>query len=572
MSLFSSPGLNQYKGWVKTKPQNFLRLSPFPDEPHDHYTDPLIVALHLDEGKVSTAGEHKTYQLDTLFTRADDGPRINAVILQGQSGCGKAVTAQKIMHDWASGALYSREFALVLLLNCTKLRQELDSSAEPKSLMELISPLEKFRHVIERVLKRTPDRVLFIINGFDELKLSAAVPHSHLPSQPFTRAPPAATLQALLGGRILPESLLLVTTRPTASKALRKMLRKREQRFTEILGFSKKTVKNYFQKFFDKATAEQEYQYVLENEFLYASCSIPILCWMVCSILQDLRENGGGLNILPKLETNTSIFLLFCSCHLNDRTQGQATSATSNALLKSLGQLAESTVFTGEVLFDEKTVYDTIKSPTDIPVLRKYSLSSDNQQVKYTFVHQSFQEFLTALHCVTLQEAELQTEVRRLLDSVKGPFSHESIHLHPVIHFLFGLANTNLRSSFSFLNKFYPHSRISVTNDKSLLQNLLEKWILEEVVKFIPKDKKLFFLHCLYELHDGQFVKEAMEKWNKIDLASLALKWTDFWALRYCLQCRPEIARLNLSNCNLTAENLRLLTPALADLNCEELW
>ncbi|XP_041925577.1 NACHT, LRR and PYD domains-containing protein 1 homolog isoform X1 [Alosa sapidissima] len=549
-------GLTRYKEWVISSVES--ERSPFPDNLHDHYTDPLIIKLNVEEDKVSTAGEifQETCSLDKLFSVDDGRPDPNAIILQGHTGCGKAFTVQKIMCDWASGAAYLKRFALVLLLKGTELRQELLHQEEKKrSLVELISPMGKLSsvtgHLLKHTLKDAPHKVLFIIDGFDELRLSSAVePSSHLPSQPFTRAPPAYIINALLGGRILPESFLLVTTRPTASKALRKMLQQREQRFTEILGFSENKVGDYFKKFFEnQERAEEEYQLVRENDFLFSSCLIPILCWMICSVL---KKNPRGFQERSPV-TRTSIFLLYCTSHID------------NVRLKRLGQLAESKTLTGEVLFDEKSVYDTITDPTKSPLLRKYSLGWNNvQQVMYGFVHPTIQEFISALYYITLKEEEMLREVKELLNSLKGPSADETIQLRPIIRFLFGLSNANVWSLLS--------AKLKSTADNKSIRNILEQWIFEEVATFVGKDMRLFILHCLFELHEEEFVRSAMKKWWKLDFASFSLKRIDCWALHYCLQCRPAIARLNLSNCNLTAEKLKLLEPALSQLDCKELW
>ncbi|XP_062391333.1 uncharacterized protein LOC134079164 isoform X2 [Sardina pilchardus] len=552
-------GIHLYKQWVISKFAWAHDYSPLTGKDFKIYTDPLIIRRPRgpDRGAVSRKG-YKSIPLDQLFSPDPGHLPPSVVVLQGHSGYSKSITARKIICDWASGKRYAEQFKLVVLLTCKELNVE--AQGEWRSLLELISLGigRSFRPVIESVLKDAPHKVLFIIDGFDELRLSAERPDSHLPSQAFTRAPPADIFYALLGGRILPESCLLVTTSLKASKRLSELLKPQEQRFTEIQGFSEKVVEDYFYMFFkNKDRAKEAYQYVCEQDFLFSSCSIPMRCWMICSILRESPEGR------PELENRTDIFLQFVIIFLKNTSMVRSDATTK------LAKLAKDIICKNESLFDKESVSGLEK----ISLLQR---SSGRQQIMYCFVHQTIQEFFSALYYITLENGEMQTEVVKLLDSVRGPSADYNLHLWPVIRFLFGFSNPKVwEKSVSLLRNVISHSSSSSagnTPSPSLpIRDLLKKWILEEADKFILKDVS-FFLHCLYELHDDAFVREAMEKWRKLDFASLVLKKIDCSVLCYCLECRPAIARLNLSNCNLTAEKLRQLEPALSQLTCEELW
>ncbi|XP_041926412.1 uncharacterized protein LOC121690097 isoform X2 [Alosa sapidissima] len=546
-------GIHLYKQWVISKFSWAHDYSPLTGKDSKIYTDPLIIRRPrgTDRGTVSIK-DYNNITLDQLFSPDPGQSPPSVVILQGHSGYSKSTTARKIICDWASRKRYAKEFKLVVLLTCKELNME--AQGEWRSLLELITLSSRwsFRHVIEGVLKDAPHKVLFIIDGFDELRLSAEQPSSHLPSQPFSRAPPADILYALLGGRILPESFLLVTTNHKASKKLSKLLNQREQRFTEIQGFSERMVKEYFHVFFEnKERAKEAHQYVCENNFLFSSCSIPMRCWMICSILRESPEVKQ-----MELENRTLIFLLFVLIVLKN------TSMAKSEAPKMLAKLAKERTCKKEFLFEKESVSG----------LDKISLLQGSSARQYCFVHQTIQEFFSALYFITLESTKMEIEVKTLLDSVKGPSADTNIHLWPVIRFLFGFSNPNVwKKSVSLLASHNSSSSSGNTPSPTLLQDLLKEWILEEADKFILKAVS-FFLHCLYELHDDAFVKKVMEKWRKVDFASVVLKKIDCSVLRYCLQCRPAIARLNLSNCNLTAEKLKLLAPALSQLTCEELW
>lgn len=74
---------------------------------------------------------------------------------------------------------------------------------------------------------------------------------------------------------------------------------------------------------------------------------------------------------------------------------------------------------------------------------------------------------------------------------------------------------------------------------------------------------ELFALRCLYELQDEKVVRRALGDWVSMDLSNISLRSTDCCVLLYCLQCCSHIRDLDLMHCDLTAEKLKILQPAL---------
>ncbi len=116
---------------------------------------------------------------------------------------GKSFTVQKMMMDWACD-LYRTQFDVVFHIKC----KEISYISSRMSLVELLS-YSNFLTLDERstTLQRSPERVLFLVDGFDELKYTEDIYHMSPPTDQYQRAPPEVTLCALLRGRILRESL-----------------------------------------------------------------------------------------------------------------------------------------------------------------------------------------------------------------------------------------------------------------------------------------------------------------------------------------------------------------------------
>ncbi|XP_028834332.1 NACHT, LRR and PYD domains-containing protein 3-like isoform X2 [Denticeps clupeoides] len=540
----------------------------------DRYSELLIVQRHREQNErekeirsrgvsfqqvlSSRASEaYSSTSVEELFNPNSHGPSPKAVILQGNPGSGKSFTVKKIMCDWASGTLYMDRFDLVVHLRC----KELNHVVGNKSVVELVNHSPKYLSLISRMLHDSPDRVLFLIDGFDELKLPLEEAATFPPSDLVTPATLHGTLSALLRGRILPKCFLLVTTRSTALDRLSRLLRG-PQRFTEILGFSEKGVEMYFQRFFnDKRLSQVAYDSVRANETLFTACFIPVICWIVCTVFREQFKDG--VDMTRGLETTTSIFVYFVVTLLDHHCQGLNVSPPD--MLKNLSELAEKETLKQHVLFDEKSVSEAVSDPTSVPFLCKFPLKRKIRvQMMFSFMHLSFQEFFTAL-CYTLMDMDqAHRKVNDLIGSVQGDQQDmKNTHLLPVIQFLLGLSNEEVRSS---LTETLP---LSV----SPIRGLLEEWLLKVIKEMRDSrwgdDMKLFILHSLYELNEEHFVRKAMETWERVDLAFIPLKKTDCWVLRYCLLCCERIKSLCLNCCNISAQKLQMLAPGLQ--NCEEL-
>ncbi|XP_062386777.1 uncharacterized protein LOC134075235 [Sardina pilchardus] len=543
----------------------------------DRYTQLLMVQKHRPPKErveeISSRGhalhqvlstrERKGYQsisVEQFFSRMDsEGDIPRAVILQGHSGMGKSFTACKIMHDWALGTLFEGTFDVVFHLEC----KELNLCTQEKSLMELLG-LSSFQPAMEEVLTKSPQKVLFLVDGFDELRFSLEVPRLSLPSDAFTRAPVEATLSALLRGHILSTSSLLVTSRSTASDRLSTLL-KQPRRFTEILGFSEEGVQEYLQRFFkDEQLYTRAYDSISSNESLFAACFIPIICWIVCTVLREHFKEAREDQM--ELTTTTSVFVHFVSTLLEHHCQGL--SQPIPTLLRSLGQLAERGILEQQVLYEKKQVEEMVSDPASVPFLCKFlQKKTVGKKTLFSFMHLSFQEFFTALYYATADEEECRSRVETLLQRA----ADGDRHLLPVIQFLFGLSNTELGST---LRESLGRS-ISPT-----MHTQLEEWLLQlntdiselhkDVYTFpLEEDRSMDVFSCLYEHHEEELMRKAMEAWECFRPLHIALSKTDCWVLRYCFQYCAEIRRVHLTNCNITAEKLRMLKPMIS--RCNEL-
>uniref|UniRef100_A0A8C2ABI2 Uncharacterized protein n=1 Tax=Cyprinus carpio TaxID=7962 RepID=A0A8C2ABI2_CYPCA len=523
------------------------------------YTEPVII-------QKNKKGGFQNISVEELFNKSDIHMYYPAsVILQGNSGSGKSFLVQKIILDWAFEQHYLKEVDLVFCLSC----EELKCISEEMNLIELLSwNCGLSPDQISEMLQKSSQRVLFIIDGLDDLDELRFMCDKFCISSKFQRAPPEVIVCSLLHRQILLSYFLLITTRTEVPK---RMLLVGKQRFSRIVGFSEKGVEEYFQKFFqNEELFRKAYECVRVNETLITACSIPVICWIICTVMRERFSNGA--DVMSVLETSTSIYVDFVSTLLEHHCQDLSQSVPS--LLRSLGQLAERGMLEQQVLFDEKTVYGTISDPADNPFLHKFLLKRKiHQETMFSFMHLSFQEFFTALYYVLLDEEESQRKVRELLHTVERGWAlscwsdrdfskadaevrHANL-LQPVILFLCGLCKKELISSF-----FEKHNMTLPIN----IETQIKEWINQCSQRY-QNEHMLFILHCLYELHKKNFIGKVLKQLASIDLSNILLKNADCWMLRFCFQNCVNIGKLRL---NITSDNLKILQSALN--SCEELW
>ncbi|XP_043074268.1 NACHT, LRR and PYD domains-containing protein 1 homolog isoform X2 [Puntigrus tetrazona] len=539
--------VRQYKLSIKQKYESeWISLSGGRKSLSALYNQPVII-------QEKENGRFENISLNDLLITCT-----KTVILRGDSGSGKSFIAQKIMFDWASEHLFDSHFYLVFYLRC----EELVCISEEINLIELLScGCSLTSDEISRILQQSPENVLFIIDGFEELRLTQDIYDMSTNIDPLEKALPGVILCGLIRGFLIPDSKLLVTTR--TKNTVNKLL-KGQPCLTEIMGFSERGVEISLQEIFSP-----EYD---------------------C-----MRANKAGLDVTKEPKTTTSIYGDFVSTLLKHHFQGQppsilnlpiigqlgeigmlkhSQSQSVPTLLRSLGQLAERGMLEQQVLFDEKSVNKIISDPADkLFLYRLLSKRRIRQETMFSFMHHSFQELFTALYYVLLNEEKSQMKVKELLNTVERGWAlscwtdrHFSMAdvgitraklLQPVILFLCSLCKKKLLPSFPEL------VNMAVSDN---IETQLKEWINQYSQRY-QSEHILFIFHCLYELHEKTFTRKVLDALVLIDMSNMPLKTIDCWVLKYCLQCCEHIRNLKL---HVTPDNLKMLQPVL--YLCKELW
>ncbi|XP_077915239.1 NACHT, LRR and PYD domains-containing protein 6 [Halichoerus grypus] len=500
-----------------------------------------------------------THTFNRLFGRDGEGQRPLTVVLQGPAGIGKTMAAKKILYDWAAGKLYHDQVDFAFFLPCRELLERPGTC----SLAGLM--LDQCPHrsaPLQQMLARS-ERLLFILDGADEL-LPPPGPSEAAPcTDPFEEADGARVLGGLLSKTLLPNARLLVTARATAPGRLQGLLC--SPQCAEVRGFSDKDKKKYFHKFFrDEWVAERAYRFVKENETLFALCFVPFVCWIVCTVLRQQIELGQDLSRTSK--TTTSVYLLFIASVLSSAPAADGPQMQGE--LRKLCRLAREGILRHRAQFAEKDLerLELRGSKVQTLFLSKKELPGVLEtEVTYQFMDQSFQEFFAALSYLLEDERDLRAPADSVGALLRGDTELRG-HLTLTTRFLFGLLNTERMRD---IERHFG----GVVSER-VKQDVL-RWVQEQGQgrpRAAPEGAQeteapegaeepeeeegelnypLELLYCLYETQEGAFVHQALRGWPELELERVRFSRMDLAVLSYCIKCCPAGQALRLVSCGL---------------------
>uniref|UniRef100_A0A8D2DZ66 NACHT, LRR and PYD domains-containing protein 4 n=1 Tax=Sciurus vulgaris TaxID=55149 RepID=A0A8D2DZ66_SCIVU len=335
-----------------------------------------------------TITQEEGASLEDYFTpRAARKP--HTVVLHGVPRIGKTRLLTKLMLAWSDGRLYRDRFSFVFYFCCRELKQ-----LTATSLVGLISRERPDCIPITEIVAQ-PERLLFIIDSFEELCCTLSEPESELCSDWREERPVKTVLGSLLRRKILPEAALLLAVMPERPPGLQNILE--HPNMQVLTGFQQSHRKQYFCCLFeDRGQALEAFSLVRDNEQLFTMCRVPLLCWMVGTCLKQELERGRDL-----AATCCRISSVFLSYVFNLFTPKDAhcPSQQDRDQLKALCSLAAEGMWTDTWVFGEEELGRNGIADADIPTLldlkvfRKYSESVR----AYSFIHMCLQEFYAAM-------------------------------------------------------------------------------------------------------------------------------------------------------------------------------
>nr|XP_033800106.1 NACHT, LRR and PYD domains-containing protein 12-like [Geotrypetes seraphini] len=544
------------------------------------YIEPLIIGKHRTpnekEEEISAIGKKhlevmtERYSLkyfptsvEMFFEPDSKGLLPRTVVVQGSAGIGKTILICKIMLDWASEKLYQKKFNFVFHLSCRDMNI---MEAEINFIDLLLNNYPDASTLVQEILGE-PEKLLFLIDGFDELKYSLNVPGTKICSDPCEKTTVQNILNGLLLKKLLPKSYLIITTRSIALEKLQLYLK--APRFTEILGFDEDERKEYFNLFFaNKNKAEQAYRYVFENEIVYTICFIPAVCWTVCTMIKEQLEKGE--DITSSMETITSLFYSIIISMLKNHSR--TTELDVGRCMRNLCFLAHEGILEKKLLFKEEDLERHHLRVSEVVALFLNKTVFQRGlicQNLFSFSHLRFQQFFAALYYILDNDLEeigslmnQRKDVARLL-TVSEDIKQKQSKLPA--RFLFGLLNEKTKpliESYFQCKVFSPEIKRDL--EKSVKAAATKEYGIEGY-------DLLNWLHCLFEIQDEELVKSAMKHFEAINLSFLNFTLRDCGVLAYCLQSSARKHAIDLTCCRIAGPQIQILKSGIPNCSALEL-
>ena len=482
-----------------------------------------------------------------LFKVEEGKKPVRKLIVEGNAGIGKTSLCTMLTEEWTSGKIFT-QFDCVLLL---PLRDQLVSSASSlPDLLPLYHPDETVCGSVVQQLKRTRGKgVLIIADGWDELSEEKRSKNSFVYN--------------LLFGRVLPTATTLLTSRPSASAPLHNL--PTVNRLVEVVGFTEGNIKQYVESEFEKCPekASSLIEQLENNPVIQSVCSVPLNCAIIC-YLWHAFESG-----LPKTLTELYAHLVLNVIFRNMKKKFVHTTliglesfddipTENQKMFWQTCEFAFNCLSKDEIVFSKSKVASTLPQVLDssdkflcLGLLQcARSLLPVGQGLSFHFVHLTIQEFLAALHLVTLPNEE-----KLKVCEVYGSSNRFAM----MWRFEFGLGCTITSS----------YSKKVVCLDK--LNEVVDQFFsIRNDDKYDKDGKRLLLCHCSMESLNDTVYKKAVKQINGQfvgDFKSIAHTPHDciavFHILRQTLHCSTLI--LKLSNCGLTDKLLKELTDILSN-------
>uniref|UniRef100_A0A2K5WBY1 NLR family pyrin domain containing 7 n=1 Tax=Macaca fascicularis TaxID=9541 RepID=A0A2K5WBY1_MACFA len=514
------------------------------------------------------------------------------------------VTLAKL--DWTDCNL-SPTVRYAFYLNCKEL-----SRMGPCSFAELISKdWPELQDDIPSILAQA-QRILFVVDGLDELKVPPGALIQDICGDWEQQKPVPVLLGSLLKRKMLPKATLLVTTRPRALRDLQLLVQ--QPIYIRVEGFLEEDRRAYFLRHFgDEDQAMRAFELMRSNAALFQLGSAPAVCWIVCTTLKLKMEKGE--DPAPTCLTSTRLFLRFL-CSQFARAQ---LGLRWLSLLAAQGLWAQMSVLHGEDLESAGVQESDLRLFLDRNILRQDGVAKGC----YSFIHLSFQQFLTALFYALEKEEEEDRDGHAWdIGDVQKLLSREERLKNPDLiqagHFLFGLANEKrvkeLEATFGCQmspeikqellrckGSLHADKPLSMTDLKEVLCCLYESQE-EELAKVVVAPLKKIsinltntseMMHCSFSLKHcrdlekvslqiakGVFLENYVDfeadieferctyvtlpSWAQQDLRSLRL-WTDFCAL---FSSNSNLKFLEVKQSFLSDSSVRILCDHITRSTC----
>ena len=359
----------------------------------------------------SSSSSWITKNISDLFIIPNNAkPKI--ILVEGMPGIGKTELIKEIALRWAEDKLLHNIKVMFLLSLRRPEICKLDSVDDfVKCIAKDLLVDEQVSCLIKQLKISQGEKVMFLMDGFDEC---------------YDKLQEDCFVMRLIDGEVLPDSLVLITSRPSATYHLHNQADK----IAEILGFAEKErdlyISQAFERFPDKEVKLTSY--VRENFSINSYSFIPLYLAMLVSLLNEeclpetITEMVGKF-ILYTIHYHLKISTIQLSSPMRFHTLYDLPKCVLKIVCQ-LSSLAFNGIKSNKLVFmlnDVKQTCPEIENVLDgfglLGTVEHYSLDEiGDTSYSFNFLHYTMQEYLAAFYISTLSDEE-QYSLMNLMQS-----------------------------------------------------------------------------------------------------------------------------------------------------------
>ena len=422
------------------------------------------------------------------------------LLVEGRPGSGKTTLVHKVTRDWAIGGQVLQEARMVFLVTL----RLVNISGKDKNLGDLLGIfyVGELRDSVEhKLLASGGSGACFILDGLDEYPLSEKE---------------NSIIYDLIFNKTLPFSMVIVASRPVATRDLKKKCKSR----VEVIGFTKKQINSYIETYpyssdeLESADMSSKLKvYLRQHPNVQHMCYLPVHAAMICFLFS---QHGGSI---PQTETKIyEQFVIFTLLWQKTRKKDEQTLKSLNDLC---GEEKDKFVSICQLAFDMINSSLQVVSETEAQVLLTEDSCLGLLTVEQTYKHYGCDKLLSFQH-LSIQEY--------LAAFYLSQFDEDGL-----VIFLFNKYrakhNTTLRQDIDLSTKLYNVCKLYF----GLVEYSKGDLLLTRVEKGMSVlSKFLFRIHCAFESQQAEFCN-IITREHFLYFGYAVLSSFDFMALGYVI-------------------------------------